>query len=405
MRLKGKNFQPWADFELEVDKLTVIVGPSNKGKSALFRALKGVLRNELPAAFVRDGQKEPMELTLEVDNHIVVATRSHKGSTSYNIDSKPFTSLGGKLPEDIEKLRFNEVKLGSTSIDPIFGVQNEAQFLIDPRTYKPSDVNAVLGAFASTERLDAGRKEANLRVTQKNSEAKTLAAEVHEAEERKAKLSPMVEEGDALFEALDELEKDIRLGEKQGAWLLFATQHRNRLSTLRTAYNGLEPPDLETAKLLETKAQTAVDAAERQVYLRFLTKFSALQDQVAESWTGILVDYKKGRALEELTSLLSKKDDSLGAMHSKLAEVLSQFEVDYSLAVAAQGSIKQLAELAAIRQGLDEQREELVSVKAQVTSAEAEAQSLLEQLAAEKAKVKRTTCPKCGYAFSEDECK
>jgi len=45
IKLSGKNFQSWDAFDLTLAGLTVLTGPSDTGKSAIFRALKGVLRN------------------------------------------------------------------------------------------------------------------------------------------------------------------------------------------------------------------------------------------------------------------------------------------------------------------------------------------------------------------------
>ena len=132
MKFEGKNFQPWEAFSLEIDKLTVIVGPSNKGKSSLFRALRGLLRNDLPEEYIRNKQTEPMEVSVNVDGHLIEASRKKGGSTTYTIDhGTPYTSLNRKIPDEVVALKFGEVKIGDYSIDPIFAEQNRAQFLID----------------------------------------------------------------------------------------------------------------------------------------------------------------------------------------------------------------------------------------------------------------------------------
>jgi DNA repair ATPase RecN len=79
VKLSGRNFQSWASFDIEMDGLTVVTGPSDVGKSALFRALRGVLRNEISAEYVRDGQDEPLTVKFEWDGHTVVAKRKPKG--------------------------------------------------------------------------------------------------------------------------------------------------------------------------------------------------------------------------------------------------------------------------------------------------------------------------------------
>ena len=97
--------------------------------------------------------------------------------------------------------------IGDFDVDPIFGRQNSAQFLIDPTAYKPTEVNAILGAFGGTEKLEHGKKEANLRKTQKDAEARTIATQIRDAEERKALLALMQTEGQAVSDALHRLER------------------------------------------------------------------------------------------------------------------------------------------------------------------------------------------------------
>jgi len=167
IKLSGKNFQSWDAFDLTLAGLTVLTGPSDTGKSAIFRALKGVLRNELPIDWIRNDQDESLEVRLELDNHIVTVKRPLKGSTTYTIDDKVFAKLAGAIPDKVKELKFGDVVIGEYDVDPIFGRQNSPQFLIDPDTFKPPEVNAILGAFGGTEKLEHGKKEANLRKTQK----------------------------------------------------------------------------------------------------------------------------------------------------------------------------------------------------------------------------------------------
>jgi hypothetical protein len=128
VRLRGKNFQSWSEFSLDIEGLTVITGTSDTGKSAIFRALKGVLRNELPSEFVRDGQDEAMEVSVEVGGHNVSARRTHKGSTTYVIDAKDYAKLAKAAPEALKDLKFNDVIIGDFDVDPIFGRQNSPQY-------------------------------------------------------------------------------------------------------------------------------------------------------------------------------------------------------------------------------------------------------------------------------------
>jgi energy-coupling factor transporter ATP-binding protein EcfA2 len=224
VRLSGKNFQAWSDFELDISGLTILTGPSDTGKSALFRALKGVLRNELPAEWVRDGQDEPMEIAVETDGYRIAASRSRKGSVKYEVapgvtdPTDKFAKLDGDIPPALKALRYGDVTVGTFDVDPLFGRQNSAQFLIDPETFKPAEVNAVLGAFGGTEKLERGKRRANLLKTQLDGEARALASQIRDAEERKAALLALQGEARSLQERLRAAEEDVRALEAQARW-------------------------------------------------------------------------------------------------------------------------------------------------------------------------------------------
>jgi DNA repair exonuclease SbcCD ATPase subunit len=297
VRLSGKNFQSWAAFDLQIEGLTVVTGPSDAGKSALFRALRGVLRNEIEKEYVRDGQDEAAEITLEYGGHKITAQRKRKGSTTYVIDGKDFAKLDKAVPEDIDKLKFGEVLIGDFDCDPIFGRQNSAQFLIDPLTYKPSEVNAVLGAFGGTEKLEHGKKQANLRKTQADAEARTIAEQIRGAEERRAKLAGMQREGDLIARALSDLEADSRRLESEAHWLDETVRHRQEIVRYRQIMDALVLPDVSGLEQEHRLAASAQQAAESGAYARWLAKPIGRLSSASACWDDV------GRLRAEVAAL------------------------------------------------------------------------------------------------------
>jgi energy-coupling factor transporter ATP-binding protein EcfA2 len=387
MRLKGKNFQPWAEFDLEIDGLTVLVGPSNKGKSALFRALKGVLRNEIPAEFVRNGQEDPLEIELEVDGHHIKATRSRKGTTKYEVDGKKFTSLGGKIPDEIEKLKFGEVHIGDYSLDPIFAGQNKAQFLIDSDRWKPNELNAILGAFSNTEKLDAGKKEANLRISQRKSEASTLATEIRGAEER-------------LIQAT---EKQVRAQEVAAAQIGSALFHRGRYEPLQEILDSLTLPDLTDLFTLLRKAQSSVEAAVGAERDRFYRTLVTAQDDVVAGWTALVTKHKTIKAVTDLIELRDKP--SAQGYIDKLEATQARIDTDFVEAKSLNARIAQLAEAAATCERSEKLTSELEGADNELAEAEVELEQVralhASEVARKEAEVARKEaasklCPKCG---------
>jgi exonuclease SbcC len=377
IKLSGRNFQSWESFDLTLAGLTVLTGPSDTGKSAIFRALKGVLRNELPSDWIRNDQDESLEVRLELDNHIVTVKRPLKGSTTYTIDDKVFAKLAGAIPDKVKELKFGDVVIGEYDVDPIFGRQNSPQFLIDPDTFKPPEVNAILGAFGGTEKLEHGKKEANLRKTQKDAEARTLAVQIRDAEERKAALTIMQTQGDSLETVLQELEATILIMELENHWLEQAITCRQRIIPLREIQETLILPDISDLELMYQQIEKADQAAEATAYAKWLKKPSTITSAVVGQWDEAR---RHWNLIEALGSTVEAGKHIVST--DKLKAALQGVETLYSDTVGLWGGIKELEVLGALLDELSDSTNRLVGVESELLVAQTEAQKGL--------------CPKCG---------
>jgi DNA repair exonuclease SbcCD ATPase subunit len=425
VHLHGKNFQSWATFDIDIEGLTVVTGPSDVGKSALFRALKGVLRNELAAEYVRNGQEDPMEIALSVGGHLINAKRKKKGSTTYVIDGSDFAKLAGGVPDQLKDLKFTEVLIGDFDFDPIFGRQNSAQFLIDPLTYKPTEVNAILGAFGGTEKLEHGKKEANLRKTQKDAEARTIAGQIRDAEERRAKLTDMQLIGDQIAGCLQGLEQDMGGLEAESHWLGEAIRYRQAIVRYRQIVDALVPPDVTGLEQEYRLAAFAEQAAEANAYARWLSKPIATLSSVSAFWNDVhtlrgeivaLETAQKTRAYADRLSSTAAELQTSPTLWAdakrlwnevvcietaveagkhvvstdKLKSSMSDTESVFNEAVRLWNSIKRLEVLSALLGELKGSADGLAGVEAELSAAQAELQ--------------KGMCPKCGRPLGH-ECK
>jgi Tfp pilus assembly protein PilN len=382
MNFSGSNFQIWPDFDLEISGLTVIVGPSNKGKSALFRALKGLMRNELSAAYVRNGQKSPLELTTKIDNHLVTAIRTRDDSSVYRIDGERFAKLNQAIPDDIKKLGFGEIQVGEFSVDPIFATQNEPQFLLDKKAYGPSLLNAVLGAFGGTEKLESGKKEANLRVRQKNGEADALSYEIADAHRRRAALEVLAQEGDQINAEIHVLESSARRLEARGYWMSEAHQRRLRLSPMLEILGSLLIPETEIVGDLQTKVDNLRLAAIARGRLESLGDVEQFLADISSSGSYVVGLYKKVRALREVSPLVELQEVSTAEADAKeLNAIIGRLEDVHYEAINLQASIRYIGNVVTLRARVAELQHERSHVEA-------------EQDAASKMK-----CPQCGLEF------
>lgn len=376
MKLSGKNFQPWADFNLDLEKLTVLTGPSNKGKSSLFRALLGILRNELDASFIRDPKEEPMELTLEIGDLKIKATRNKRGKVVYviNDDEKnAYSSLDGAIPGPMQSLACGEITIGEFSFDPIFGRQNAPQFLLDKKAYKPGDLNAILGAFGGTERLEAGKKEAASRVSERNGEAKTLAAEIRKAEERKLNLEPLALQGSGVATGLNTLERDIRGLEARSVWFNQSAGHLRRCQRLLSLQEQLPLPDPTEAEKLVQTASYALQGADSYRYAKFLKKLLGALDGVSAPWTEAASQWKLLTTIESARTLLENRRE---------VPDISGIEITFADAIRQYQSIKRIGEIVALRESVKERQSQLTQIDTELTQMQEE--------------IRKSACPKCG---------
>jgi exonuclease SbcC len=99
-----ENFQAHKKLVIQFDRrVTVIVGPSDTGKSSIIRALGWVAFNR-PGGdqFIRHGAKLA-SATLHVDGQVIVRSRS-KSENLYLLDGAEFKAFGNDVPADIKAL-------------------------------------------------------------------------------------------------------------------------------------------------------------------------------------------------------------------------------------------------------------------------------------------------------------
>jgi DNA repair exonuclease SbcCD ATPase subunit len=387
MKLTGKNFQPWPEFEVDISGLTILVGPSDKGKSSLYRALRGVLRNDLDANYIRDPKDAPLELTVQHEGHIITATRSKKGSVKYRIDGQDFAKLDGDVPEVVRRLKFGEVRIGDFSFDPIFASQNRPQFLIDNDSFKPSEINAILGAFGGTEKLEAGKKQANLQKSQKDGEARVLAGQIRTAEERKAKLTGLSAAVHAAYDRIAALEGLAALLETEAGWLAETASCQRRLAPLQEILASLAPPDTAEIEPLRQLGASAGQAARASSFARWIDKPLKALGAVLNDWNEAMDSWRLIKALREAAGLLSAMPDT---------QELAAFQMEISATGLndLQASITLVEHVIALRKELQETNQKSATVDDQLSAAQSDL-SEAQHLEDERNRVEGV-CPRCG---------
>jgi len=134
-RIRVRDIQSLADVDLELGQVTVIVGPSRSGKSALVRALRACLFNWTPGPrFVRAGAASG-EVTLDFEEASVTWEKPAKGGASYRLRTAEgeqlLTRLGRELPQNVAELTgIRELQVDGVRIRPNFDCQHDEPFLL-----------------------------------------------------------------------------------------------------------------------------------------------------------------------------------------------------------------------------------------------------------------------------------
>lgn len=138
-----KNFQSHKNSELKfVDGVNVIIGPSDAGKSAVFRALNWALTNRpLGDAFRSEWGGDTLAQIKFGDN--ILQRFKNKNHNYYDLNSDVYKAFGSEPPEEIQTaLAMDEVNIQS---------QTDPPFLL---TSSPGETAQLLNKAASIDNID-----------------------------------------------------------------------------------------------------------------------------------------------------------------------------------------------------------------------------------------------------------
>lgn len=142
-RIELKNFQCHKDLELILEPgVNVMVGPSDTGKSSVYRALYWMAFNRPSGdSFLRHGAKE-VSVTVESEEHSVVRKKS-KTVNEYEVDGQVQKAIGTDVPGPVNQV---------LNLQPInFQGQHDAPFLLSETA---GEVGRMLNRMVDLEEID-----------------------------------------------------------------------------------------------------------------------------------------------------------------------------------------------------------------------------------------------------------
>ena len=211
-RITIENFQSHKKTVIEpapLGGLTVIVGPSDVGKSAIFRALRWLFYNQPQGIdFIRTGATFA-RVTIEYESgHKVIRERT-VSTNRYKIvypdreGPEVFEGFGNSVPLEIQEVTgVRPVRIGDENFLLNLSEQLDGPFLGTKQISSPARAK-VLGKLAGTEEIDLAGQEVGTDLYRRNQDEKRLKSEI-------AKLEEDVKQFDylpALKEKVEQLQK------------------------------------------------------------------------------------------------------------------------------------------------------------------------------------------------------
>lgn len=192
-KIKGlylRNILSWRSASVEFHPgLNVVVGPSDSGKSNLYRALRAVVENAPAARVVAVGEADGSASIGFDDGSMVTLSKGvgKKAENAYAVavpgsNVASYRQVGQECPAPVAaELRLGAVRLSGIEVDIHFAAQRGDAFGVDTR---PADLARIVGAVSGLDVVYAALSEAELgrkRTSTAETDARTRHAEAVES--------------------------------------------------------------------------------------------------------------------------------------------------------------------------------------------------------------------------------
>lgn len=296
-RLEVTNFQSLAKADIELGGFTVIVGPSNSGKSALLRALRAVVRNVNSPSAVRVGKTTFTSVVHFSD--VAVAIERGKSQSTYRVIpangvEQVYTKSGRSVPEDIQEVLSLPTPEGTP--DLVFSTQIDPPFLL---AETGSVAAKILGDLTNVSRLHAASKESNRRRLEAEKIRKLRESDAMAvAEQMQAQFADLRQTQETVRETRESLESVKDKAAEQETLTRLLSEYDTICAAedaLKTTMENLpKPADIET---LAEKAGSLI--AERWGLMESIDLLSQLAVAEGQLETAVKKDTKEAERVEK----------------------------------------------------------------------------------------------------------
>jgi len=213
--LQLSRFMSWPKADLVLSPgLNVVVGPSDSGKTNLYRSLRAIVENAPADRVVSIGNSEGSAGVIFDDGREVVLTKGtgKAGENSYSVmdpsGSRRFDKVGADCPVEVSNvLRLGPVDLSGIETDIHFSSQRGPAFGVDA---KPADLAKIIGSVCGLDvvYVALANAEKNRKSTAAEDARATTAFEKARAKYRAAEESLSATSAITLQNSLMEMQRE-----------------------------------------------------------------------------------------------------------------------------------------------------------------------------------------------------
>lgn len=330
-----EHFQSLHDVELELAPLTVIVGPSSSGKSALTRALRTLTSNARGTAFISHGE-QTCTITAHTDKGIVSLSRGKKDEYTLipsHSEKKNFTKLGGAVPEEVSEF------IGIPAKDPLnYSSQFDMPYLL---TSSAGEVARTLGELTNVHVIFEASREANRQRLTHTQTLKTRAGDLEATRESLARFTGLAEQQAAIHDAQEHYTGAVEIQQRLARLQQYARTAREAAEALASIRQHTEElPNLTTLHEAHRRlVRLTALIAQHQAAAESLAKLPA--EMEIPSVSSLQAANKKLQRLRELSRSARAAAETRAAAQSAVttrAYELSALQHDYKHALQNAGT-------------------------------------------------------------------
>ena len=171
-----KNFQSWKNSTIKFTKgLNIIIGNSDSGKSAIFRAIDSIFTGKFYPDYMRKQEKES-SVKLEFDDNTKFVRGKNKTKQTAEANEIKFERIGKEMPQEyFDLLGRTNIVVGDKEIPVCLRNQDDSYFFINNSDYEKSKI---IGSVCGIDIVDKVVESVNKDIRENNSKIKFLNEQI-----------------------------------------------------------------------------------------------------------------------------------------------------------------------------------------------------------------------------------